>query len=394
MYYYLSSGFTCIVIDGFKECIVIETKETLDRGVSEPTTEVTVKGPKDAFTENYNKNLGLVRKRIKDENLRIKEYKLGRRTKTKVSLLYIKDIALKERVNKIKEKLENIDIDGILDVGYIRDFLVEDNYSSFPTVINTERPDIVSSALLEGKVAIVVENTSNVLVIPGLLNNFIHSPEDSYQKAINISMTRFLRLLALIITITTPALYIAITTFNQEIIPDTLLISLALQRNNVPFPNAIDIIILMLTFEILREGDMRLPSSMGTSISIVGALVLGDAAVNAGLVAPMAVIIVAVSSITGLLFTDLDIVNAFRWWRMIFLFFSITMGLIGFVCAGLIFITKITSMESFGVGYLEPFSPFNKSMFQDAIVTKPHNKMKYRPSFMTKNAKRLGDKND
>lgn len=392
--YYLSSGFTCVVVDGFKEAIVLETKETLDRGVSEPVSETTIKGPKDAFTENYNKNIGLIRKRIKDSNLWLKEYSVGTRTKTKISIMYINDIANKDRVKYIEKKIKNIDIDGILDSGYIRDFLVNDNYSTFPTVINTERPDIVCGGLLEGRIAIIIENTPYVIVIPGVLNDFIHSPEDNYQKAINISLTRFLRFLALIITLTAPAIYIAVTTFNQEVIPDTLLISLALQRARVPFPNAFAIFILMITFEILRESDIRLPSSMGTSISIVGALVLGDAAVNAGLVSPMAVIIVAITAITGLLFTDLDVTNAFRWWRMLFLLFATTMGLIGFVCAGIIFITKLSSMESFGVAYLEPFSPFNKVITQDSILTKPRNKMKNRPKYLTKNIKRLGDKDE
>lgn len=394
LYYYLSSGFTCVAVDGFRKAIVIETKENLDRGVTEPISEVNVKGPKDSFTENYNKNIGLIRKRIKDPNLWIKEQKVGRRTKTKVGLLYIKDLANLDMLKNIEDEIKDIDIDGILDVGYIRDFLVKDSYSTFPTVINTERPDVACSSLLEGKIAIVVENTSNILVIPGLLNNFIHAPEDSYQKANNVTITRILRFLSLVITITAPALYIAVTTFNQEVLPDTLLISLALQRSKVPFPNSFAIMILLITFEILREGDLRLPATMGTSISIVGALVLGDAAVNAGLVSPMAVIVVAISSITGLIFNDSDMINAFRWWKLVFIILSSTMGLIGFLCAGIIFTTKLASLESFGVGYLKPFSPFNKSAFSDAIITKPHNKMKDRPSYISKNLKRLGDKNE
>lgn len=394
LYYYLSSGFTCVAVDGFRKAIVIETRETLDRGVSEPISEVNIKGPKDSFTENYNKNIGLIRKRIKDPNLWIKEYKVGRRTKTKVGILYIKDLANLNMLNNIQEKIKNIDIDGIFDVGYIRDFLVKDSYTTFPTVINTERPDIACSSLLEGKIVIIVENTPNILAIPGLLSNFINAPEDSYQKANNVTLTRFLRLLSLIITITAPALYIAVTTFNQEVIPDTLLISLALQRSKVPFPNSFAIIVLLIVFEILREGDLRIPATMGTSISIVGALVLGDAAVNAGLVSPMAVIVVAISSITGLLFNDSDMINCFRWWKLIFILLSSTMGLIGFLCAGIIYTAELSSLESFGVGYLKPFSPFNKALFNDTIFTKPHNKIKDRPSYITKNIKKLGDKNE
>lgn len=393
--FYLSSGFTIVFIDGYRKALAIETKEMLDRGVSEVQSEITIKGPKDAFTENYNKNIGLIRRRIKDENLIFKEVIIGKRTKTKVSISYIKDIARIDIVKKVEKKLKNIDIDGIIDVGYIRDFLIPDNKTSFPTCINTERPDLATSALLQGKVIIIMDTTPNVLIIPAVLNNFIHNQEDNYQKAINVTLTRTLRLLAMLITIVTPALYIAITTFNQEVIPDTLLISLAIQRSGVPFPTAFSIIILMITFEILRESDMRLPETMGTSISIVGALVLGDAAVNAGLVSPIVVIIVAITSITGLLFTDLDIVNAFRSWRFIFIIFSTLMGLIGFTVALVIFITKLCSIESFGTSYLEPYSPMNKMMFIDGTLTKPKNRIKARPNYIaSKNLIRMRDNNE
>lgn len=392
MFFYLSSGFTIVVVSGFNKAIVFETKETLDRGIVEPSTEVSIRGPKDSFTENYNKNIGLIRKRIKDPNLWFKEFTIGRRTKTKVSVGYIKDIAKEENVKRIIKKITSIDIDGILDSGYIRDFLTNDERSSFPTIISTERPDLVSASLLEGKIVIVVENTPFCLVMPGLLTNFIHTPEDNYQKAINTSLTRILRFLAMIITIMAPALYVALTTFNPEVIPDTLLISLAIQRSGVPFPTAFAVIILMTTFEILRESDMRLPETMGTSISIVGALVLGDAAVNAGIVSPIVVIVVATTSITGLLFTDMDIVNAFRWWRVLFLLFSATLGLIGFVVALIIFIIKLCSIETLDVPYLTPLSPLYPHFLRENFTTVPRNKVKTRPQYLAqKNFKKVGD---
>jgi spore germination protein KA len=242
LYYYLESGFTIIFINGFSKALAVETRETLDRGITDVKSEMGIKGPRDSFTENFNKNLGLIRKRIKDENLKVCEYLIGRRSKTKVGLLYIEDIAFIDNVNKIKEKLSEINIDAILDTGYIRDFLIEKK-SIFPTIINSERPDLVCASLLEGKIAIIVENTPYVLVIPGFLNNFIHSSEDSYQKAIHVTFTRFLRLIALLITILVPAFYVAITTFNQEVIPDTLLISLAIQRSGVPFPTSFAVFI-------------------------------------------------------------------------------------------------------------------------------------------------------
>lgn len=395
MFFFLSSGFTVLVVNGFDKAIVIETRETLDRGVMEPTTEISVRGPKDAFTENYNKNIGLIRKRIKDSNLWFKEIIVGRRSKTKVSVGFIRDIADETKVNRIINKLNKIDIDGILDSGYIRDFLTNDERSCFPTIVRTERPDLVSSALLEGKIIIVVENTPYVLVMPGLLTDFIHSPEDNYQKAINISLTRALRFIAMIITIMAPSLYIALTTFNQEVIPDTLLISLAIQRATVPFPTSFAILILMTTFEILRESDMRLPETMGTSISIVGALVLGEAAVNAGIVAPIVVIVVAITSVCGLLFTDTDIVNAFRWWRLLFIVFATIMGSIGFLVASIIFIVKLCSIETLEIPYLTPISPLYINYLKESIFTLPRNKIKRRPSYLAhKNLYRMDDTNE
>ncbi len=382
MFYYLASGFTIVVVNGFNKAIVLETRETLDRGVTEPSTEVTIRGPKDSMTENYNKNIGLIRKRIKDPNLWFKEIEVGKRTKTKVSIGYIKDIADPNKVKRVIDKINKIDIDGVLDSGYIRDFLTNDERSSFPTIISTERPDTVCASLLEGKVIVVVENTPFVLIMPGILANFIHAAEDNYQKAINVSMTRVLRFLAMIVTIMAPGLYIALTTFNQEIIPNTLLISLAIQRSSVPFPTSFSVIILMITFEILRESDMRLPETMGTSISIVGALVLGDAAVNAGIVSPIVVIVVAITSVTSLLFTDMDIVNAFRWWRLLFIILSTLMGLIGFIVAGIIFIIKLCSIETLDVPYLTPISPLYPKFLMENIITIPRNKMKKRPTYL------------
>ena len=389
--FYLSSGYTIIFINGYNTSLAIETKEILDRGIQKAESEITIKGPKDSFTENYNKNIGLIRKRIKDKNLRFNEYKIGTRTKSKVSIVYINDIVNKNLLKSIKRKLSKINIDALLDVGYIRDFIEKNNSNSFPTTLNTERPDLVCANILEGKIAIIMENSPNALILPTTIDNFIHSPEDSYQKAINITFTRMIRFLAMITTIITPALYIAITTFNKEVIPDSLLMRLAIQRSGVPFPTAIEILILMFTFEMLRESDMRLPEVMGTSISIVGALVLGDAAVNAGIVSTIAVIIVAITSITSLLFTDLDIINAFRWWRFIFIIFASFMGLIGFIVISIIFITKLSSIESFGVPYLIPYSPLNKSILNESIITKPHNKLKNRPNYLTKNIKRMDD---
>lgn len=394
VYFYLNSGFTIIFINGKNKALAVETRETLDRGITEVSSEMGIKGPKDSFTENFNKNLGLIRKRIKDPNFKIKEYQVGRRSKTKVGIIYIEDIAYKENVNYIINKIKNIDIDAILDTGYIRDFLTKNEKTVFPTIINTERPDLVCASLLEGKIAIIVDNTPFVLVMPGLLNNFIHASEDSYQKALNVSFTRLIRLLAMIATVFVPSFYVAVTTFNQEVIPDTLLISLAIQRSSVPFPTSVAVFILMLTFELLRESDIRLPEKMGTSISIVGALVLGDAAVSAGIVSPIVVIIVAISSVTGLLFSDTDLINALRYYKFLSLLLSSTMGLIGFTVSFLLMFINLCSIESMGVPYLTPFTPLNIDALKDSLIMLPRNKMKKRASYLTNNITRIGESHE
>ncbi len=387
----LASGFTCIFINGEKEYIAVETKGKLDRGITEATSENIVRGPKDSFTENNSINLGLIRKRIKDKNLWYDEIKIGRRTNTKVTIAYINGIANKNIINNIKKNLNKIDIDGIIDSGNIRDFLVKNN-SIFPKIKSTERPDLACNSLLEGKIIILVENTPFVLLLPITLNDFLHASEDYYQKSSNVSFTRILRYLSFLITITIPALYIALTTFNQEIIPDQLLISLAIQRDGVPFSTVFELIIMITTFEILRESDIRLPSTMGAAISIVGALVLGEAAVSAGIVSPIVIIVVAITSISGLLFTDIDFVNAIRWWRFIFILFSAAVGLIGFVIASIIFINKLSSMVYGNVCYLAPFSPLYIQSFGDSIIKLPNNKLKKRTPYITKNSTKLGDK--
>lgn len=380
--YYLSSGFTIIVVDNHDEAIVMETRADLDRGVAESSSEPILRGPKDSFTESHSKNLGLIRKRIKDSNLWFKELKIGRRTKTRVSIAFLKDVVDKERIKKIIERLRLIDVDGILDSGNIREYL-NTKFSSFPLIQSTERPDLACQSLLNGKIVILVENTPYVLITPSIFTDFIHTPEDEYQKPINISFTRILKVFALLITLFTPAIYIAITTFDQSVVPDQLLISLAVQREGVPFPTAVEILMLMGIFEILREGDVRLPNNMGTSMSIVGAIVLGQAAVDAGIVSPIAVIVVAITSICSLLFTDIDFINGIRWWRLIFMISAILLGLIGLISATICFLVKLASLKTFNVSYLSPFSPFNKVGSFDGIIRLPLPKLLKRPSYLS-----------
>lgn len=379
--YFLSSGFTIIIVDGSDEAIIMETRAQLDRGVSEATNEPVLRGPKDSFTESHSKNLGLLRKRIKDSNLWFEELKVGRRTKTRVSIAYLSDIVNKKDIAKIKEKLNKINIDGILDSGTLKEYLTNQK-SSFPQILSTERPDLTCQALLNGKIAILVENTPYVIILPNVLTDFIHTAEDQFQNPTNISFTRILKVCALIITLFTPAIYIAITTFDQTVVPDKLLISLAVQREGVPFPTAFEIILLMMIFEILRESDIRLPANMGASMSIVGALVLGEAAVNAGIVSPIAVIVVAITSICSLIFTDADFINSIRYWRLIFILAASVLGLMGLLSATFCYIIKLSSLETLKVSYLSPISPLSKNDLKEAILKKPSSKTFKRPNYL------------
>ncbi len=381
--YYLSSGFTIIIVDGFNKAIVMETRAQLDRGITEATSEPILRGPKDSFTESHSKNLGLIRKRIKDENLWFKDLKLGRRTKTRITIAYINKIADQKKLNIIINKLKKIDIDSILDSGNIRDFLLEKK-SIFPQIQSSERPDVASQALLDGKIIIFTENSPFILILPTVFIDYIHSSADKNQKASNISITRLLRLLALIITLFTPAIYIAITTYDQNTIPDKLLISIAVQREGVPFPTAFEIIMLEIIFEIIRESNIRSPSSMSAAMSIVGALVLGQAAVDAGVVSPISVIIVAVTSICSLIFTDIDFMNGIRTWRFLFILSATVLGLIGLMCMIIIWLIKMASLENLHTSYLSPFAPLDINGQKDSIIKYPSTNIFIRPQYISK----------
>ena len=391
MFYYLSSGFTVIVFDNQKKAIVIETRANLDRGVVESSSETITRGPKDSFTENHNKNLGLIRKRIKDNNLCFFDLTIGRRTKTKVTTAYINGIAPPHKIKRIMGNLKKIDIDSIIDSGYIRELIEKDQKSLFPKVISTERPDLACTSLLNGKIVILVENSPFVLIIPAVLTDFFHSPEDYYQKPLNASFSRIIRFICFFIALITPALYIALMTYNHEIIPDQLLISLAIQRDGVPFPTAVEVLLFVITFEVLREADIHSPTFSGSAMNVVGALILGDAAVSAGIVSPIVIIVVAITSISEIVFYDPDVIDAIREWRFVFIFAATFMGIIGFILMFIIFIAKLSSLECLGTPYLTPISPINIRSLKDSLVRISRKNLKYRPSYLTNNITRMGE---
>ena len=368
LFFYLFSGFSLVIYE--EEILALETKKPLDRAISEPVTENNIRGPKDAFNENYMTNIGLIRKRIKTEKLILKEQKLGRRTKTKVGILYMEDVAKKYIVDYVEERLKKIDIDGILDSNYIVEILENGEKTGFPTMISTEKPDLVSFYLLQGRIAIVVENTPFVIVIPAFLKDFINNIDDKYIKNTKISLTRIIRYIAFILTIFTPAVYVALISFDQESIPKDLLISFAIQRDGVPFSAFFEAILMIFAFEILRETDYRVQNATGNTLSIVGALILGDAGVAAGIVSPIMIIVIAITMISGLMFADVNTVNALRSWRMTFLVLSGISGIYGIGIATMFFITKMCSLSSLNMPYTYPFAPINLDELKTDFITR------------------------
>ena len=381
---YMHKGFIIIFSSNI---IAIEAKANLDRGVSAIESELSIKGPKDAFCENFNTNLGLIRRRIKSENLIAERKEIGRSSKTSIGILYMSDIIDNELLKQVKAKLSMIDIDGIIDATYLRENL-EAHKTFFPTVSSTERPDKVAMALLEGKIAIIVDMSPYVLIMPTFLIDYFHTVDDYYQKPINISFIRMIRILAFLMAIFTPAFYLAVTTHNFDLIPLDLLLSLKAQRESVPFPALIEAMLMSISFEVLRESDIRMSSTTGSAVSILGGLILGDAAVSAGIISPIMIIVIAISAISGLVFPSIELVSAIRWWRFIMMILASMFGVWGILLGTTILLIRLYTLKSLGKPYLYPFFPFNKEEQKDAIIKVNNRGMKYRNPLLTNNRKR------
>ncbi|MBQ8380221.1 MAG: spore germination protein [Clostridia bacterium] len=384
---YIFSGFAIIIYNEL--FYAVEVKASLTRSISEPSSENSVRGAKDSFVENIIKNVGLIRNRIKSEELAYKEQEVGRKTKTKVALMYMKDIAKNELVKYVENKIEQIDIDGILDVNYIQEFIEEENDSDFPVSINTQRPDIVSYYLLQGRIVILVDNSPFVLILPAFFEDFINNVDDLYQKSKNVTLTKIVRYISLAITIMTPALYLAIITFNQESIPSQLLRSFTAQREGVPFPAFLEALIMIFAFEILKESDLRANKVTGNTLSIVGALILGDAAVSAGIVSPIMIIVVAITTISGLMFSDINMINALRKWRIVFMLSSSLCGIIGIGIASILLIASLVDTKSYTKPFTYPIAPFNfteakKNILNRINISKDKNRQKILTNNLTK----------
>ena len=362
----------CTIIIDNKKIYSLETKGNLIRSIDKSSYETSINGSKDSLNESIENNLGLIKRRIKSNNLINEDYYLGDNTKTKVSLLYLKDITDMKLVNKIKNKLNYIKSD-IISIENIKQLLTKENRSVLPTIMVSERPDIISNYLLDKKVIIICDNSPNALILPTYLVDYINPNIDSYNKSISINFIKIIRLFCLLFTVCAPALYIAIINYDSESLPISLLINFANQRQSVPFPSYIECLIMLILCSILKESDMRFSSSYSTSISIVGALILGDASVAAGLISPIMIIIISFTFISSLIFSDIEFVNGLRIYRFILLFFSTFLGLLGFNLGLLIIISNLCSLKVLGNSFTYPISPFNKKYFNKTIIKRRNN---------------------
>lgn len=384
---YLNNGFVILLIED-DYSLALEVKQNLSRSIDKPMTEMTVRGPMDSFTENIETNIGLIKRRIKSNKLWNKDLFLGRYTKTKISILHIDGISSNEIENKIVKKLNSIEIDKVIDSGTLKNILQKEYKSIFPTIISTERPDKVCDALLNGKTVIIIDNTPFALIMPISINDFFISEDDKDSKYMNNTLTRILRYTAFLITVVTPGAYIAITTFNQEMLPLELLINFASQRSTVPFPAFFEALLMLLSFDILRESDLRIPNVSTSAISIVGALILGEAAVNAGIVSPIMIIIEAITAISALLFTEPELINAIKWYRLLFMIGGTTFGMYGIYMVFIYFLTNLSSINSFNKPYLIPYAPLSIEGLKNSIIKFPLNKRTKRDKYYSKNITR------
>jgi spore germination protein KA len=373
------SGDTVILIEDQSIGISVSIKGFESRGVEEPQSATLIKGPRDGFTETLSTNTSLVRRRIRSSNLWFKSMKIGRVTKTDVVVGYIKGIANEDIIKEVQERLKRIDIDGVLESGYIEELIQDETYSPFPTIYSTERPDSVAAKLLEGRVAIFVDGSPFVMVVPSLIIEFFQASEDYYQRADIATVLRFLRFLCFFIALLAPSFYIAVLTYHQEMLPTQLLIGIAAQREGVPFPAFIEALMMEIAFEILREAGVRMPRAVGQAMSIVGALVLGQAAVQAGLVSPAMVIVVALTAVANFCFPSINMAISIRMIRFVMMSLAAAFGFFG-VMFGLIFLCiHLSGLRSFGVPYTAPAAPFILQDQKDVFFRVPWWGMFSRP---------------
>lgn len=377
---YLLQGYGLILLDGQNHAIAAAVGGGDRRPVAESPVETVVRGPREAFNESLITNIGLVRRRLQSGKLQVEKMKIGKYSKTPLAVLSVEGLVQKGILEEVKRRLDKIEIDGVLDTLYLEE-MIEDprGYTPFPTVFNTERPDRIAAGLLEGRVAIMLEGTPGALMVPATIGLFLASNEDYYQRYDIASFLKVLRAVAFLISLILPGFYVALLTYHQEMIPTPLLIALTGQREGVPFGIAIELALLEIIFEILREAGLRLPKTIGAAVSIVGGLVLGQAAVEAGLMAQSTIIAVSLTAIASFTTPSYNFAIAARLLRFALLLLSALLGISGLIF-GLIFIfIHLNALRSFSIPYLSPIVPFQQPGWKDLFVRAPWWRMNRRP---------------
>lgn len=388
----LLSGDTIFLLDGMDTVLDIDTREWEGRQIEEPISEGVIRGPREGFVENLQTNLMLIRRQIRDPNLRFKVHQIGRRSKKDMVVSYVDGIIHPKLLKEINRRLQTIDMDDAPDTGFIEEWIQDSFLSPFPQITNTERPDKVSAALMQGKVAIFLDGTPFVLIAPATLGNAMQSPEDYYQRWIIATFIRILRYAAAAIAIFLPALYIALLSHQPGMLPTKLAISIAASRGGVPFPPFIEAMMMVITMELLREAGARLPKTIGQTIGIVGGLVIGDAAVSAGIVSPIMVVVIALNAVASFCIPEYSLGISFRIILLGFMIAAGLLGIFGIILAYIMVNIHIVNLKSVGVPYAAPFGPFFAGDMNDLVLRAPQPTINKRPVYMQTKDEKSGNK--
>jgi len=385
-------GDTALIVDGSNSVLIINSIGWQMKAISEPDAEKSLRGSHEGFTESILVNTSLIRRRIKNSDLKFKFQVFGTRSNTKACICYIDSLVDKKILDELNRRLSIIDLDGVLDSNYIVEIIKDSKLSLFKTVGVTERPDSVAGKLLEGRIAILVDGSPEVLTVPYLFIENFQASDDYYVNFYFSSIGRILRVLSFFITMSIPAVYLALIDFHKEMIPTSLAVSIVQSRLGVPFPSIVECMLMLLIFEIIREAGMRMPSNIGQALSLVGALVIGEAAVTANIISAPVIIIVATTAITGLINTKIK--GASITIRFIFIILASVIGLYGYVFGIIGLIIHLLSIKSFGVNYTSQMTSINMQDAKDIFVRAPWWYMKKRPNFISKDIIRKGESGD
>ncbi|MCX7710864.1 MAG: spore germination protein [Clostridia bacterium] len=378
----INFGGCGLFVDGSKVAFAADVKGWLARGIERPNTELVLRGPQEGFNEILRANTALVRKILKDEDLIVENAKVGKRSKTPCSILYIKDIANESLVEEVKRRVNSIKLDYIIDSGHLEQLLEDDPYMLAPQIIATERPDRVAAALTDGKIAIIMHGSPFALVLPTTNNDLIHAAEDSYIRFPYANLLRCVRILGVFMSLLLPGLYVAITNYHQEMIPTDLLLAIVSAREKVPFPTVVEILIMEVAFELIREAGIRIPGPIGPTLGIIGALILGQAAVAANIVSPILIIIVAVTGIGSFAIPNFSLAYAFRILRFAYILLGASAGFLGITTGLFLQGVWLTAAKSFGVPFMAPFAPKTSGGFSDEFLRPPFWKQETRPDYV------------